>query len=157
MTWAPSFSSRWLLVSSAGVNLFESLSITFSPSQSMTWFCYATWSVIANLWTSSSRSFLVARVNFLLFLLDIFSGSILCSFFNLTPRVFLKSCKESIKIQYPNCHEPNLSFKRCSSTSKGLNIEPLHTCKCIYEIPCKNCKKTYVGEIYRISLKMPMH
>ena len=36
-------------------------------------------------------------------------------------------------------------------------IEQLHTYKCVYEIPRKNCKKTYVGEIYQISLKMPMY
>ena len=45
------------------VCLFESFSTIFAPSQSMIWFCSAMWSVTADLCTSSTESFLLARAD----------------------------------------------------------------------------------------------
>ena len=64
------------------VNLFESLSSIFAPSQSITWFSWAMWSVIADLLSSEVDSFLWALVNFLF---ATFSASLWCSF-NLVPK-----------------------------------------------------------------------
>jgi len=107
---------------------------TFTWSQSITWFSLVAWSVMADLFCCSSADLLLCLVYLDM---SLASTSFLCSltrthrFLPVSPTYTLSRTIRN-ELVHP---KEKVQFKEVS--------------ECIYQIPCKNCDKVYVGETGR--------